>query len=152
MLSARNSYCGVGGQLLSRAAWCSWVPCTSCRNTRSVDNVRTASRSSGRMKRRLNGVKPLWVFTVRMCSRCTGGRAALRSCASGCVTGCLLSGLGFQAFGQSQFFQQAPRVVGRAHLDVIVEVAIQIAGLKRLVALIADQVGIGGFTTLGPGF
>ncbi|MNC57063.1 hypothetical protein D3C75_1066950 [compost metagenome] len=35
--------------------------------------LRTASRSSGRMKRRLKAVKPLWVFTVSTRSRFTAG-------------------------------------------------------------------------------
>src|SRR3990167_6888406 len=79
MLSARNSYCGVGGQLCRRREWRSWVPSTSCRNTTSAETLRTASRSSWRMKRRLNRVKPLWVFTVKIRRLCTGS-----ACSSGC--------------------------------------------------------------------
>jgi hypothetical protein len=39
-------------------------PITSCRQTMSALTLRTASRSAGNMKRRLNVVKPLWMLIV----------------------------------------------------------------------------------------
>ena len=74
-----------------RAACRLWEPRTSWRNTRSAPTLRTASRNSGRMKRRLNGLKPLWVFTVSTCRRGrimrhspAGHRATVRAPCAGC--------------------------------------------------------------------
>ena len=144
MLSARYSYCGAGGQDGRRAACRLWEPRTSWRNTRSAPTLRTASRNSGRMKRRLNGLKPLWVFTVSTCRRGrimrhspAGHRATVRAPCAGRRRVPAAAG--------------APGVVGCAHLDVVVEVAVQVARRRRRRGVLAGPAQVVGLAAAGPG-